>query len=134
MNNIIEKIRHFMKGRYGVDELNTTLLFISIFLSLISNLFKINLLSLISTIITFYVLYRMFSKNINKRLIEYRKYKQIKDKVTSKINYLKRRYDDRNTYRYFTCPNCKQKVRVPVKQGKIEITCPKCYTKFEKIT
>ena len=115
MNNIIEKIRHFMKGRYGVDELNTTLLFIS-------------------TIITFYVLYRMFSKNINKRLIEYRKYKQIKDKVTSKINYLKRRYDDRNTYRYFTCPNCKQKVRVPVKQGKIEITCPKCYTKFEKTT
>ena len=36
--------------------------------------------------------------------------------------------------RYFRCPNCKQKVRVPKGKGTIEIRCPKCNTKFIKRT
>ena len=35
-------------------------------------------------------------------------------------------------YRFYKCPQCKQKVRVPKGRGKICITCPKCRTEFVK--
>ena len=34
--------------------------------------------------------------------------------------------------RYFSCPHCRQQVRVPKGRGKISITCPKCGTQFIK--
>ncbi len=41
---------------------------------------------------------------------------------------------DSRYYKYFNCPNCNQKVRVPKGKGKIEITCPKCRTTFIRKT
>ncbi len=41
---------------------------------------------------------------------------------------------DKRYYKYFNCPNCNQKVRVPKGKGKIEITCPKCHTSFIRKT
>lgn len=41
---------------------------------------------------------------------------------------------DEKIYKYFECPNCSQKIRVPKGHGKIEITCPKCGEKFIKRT
>ena len=38
----------------------------------------------------------------------------------------------RKNYRFYKCPQCKQKVRVPKGRGKICITCPKCRTEFVK--
>jgi len=37
-------------------------------------------------------------------------------------------------HRYFSCPRCRQPVRVPRGKGKISITCPKCREKFIKKT
>lgn len=134
MNKIINSIRKFMNGRYGVDELNRDLIICGFIISLISSVFRIDVLSFVSTIIIIYVFYRMLSKQNNKRLIENRKYREFKDKVLTRFKFWKREWDDRKSYRYFTCPNCKQKVRIPVNQGKIEITCPKCRQIFEKRT
>ena len=36
--------------------------------------------------------------------------------------------------RYFSCPKCRQMVRVPKGKGKINIRCPKCGEKFMKKT
>ncbi len=41
---------------------------------------------------------------------------------------------DKRYYKYYNCPNCNQKVRVPKGKGKIEITCPKCRTSFIRKT
>ena len=35
---------------------------------------------------------------------------------------------------YFSCPKCRQSVRVPKGKGKIAISCPKCREKFIKKT
>ena len=35
-------------------------------------------------------------------------------------------------HKHFSCPCCKQIVRVPKGHGKIVITCPNCQNKFEK--
>ncbi len=44
----------------------------------------------------------------------------------------KREWEQRKTYRFFSCPQCEQRVRVPKGKGRIEITCPKCRTSFVK--
>ena len=36
--------------------------------------------------------------------------------------------------RYYTCPRCRQTVRVPRGKGKIAITCPRCKERFIKKT
>ena len=45
---------------------------------------------------------------------------------------MKARHEQKKIYRFYSCPNCAQKVRVPKGKGKICITCPKCKTEFVK--
>ncbi len=37
-------------------------------------------------------------------------------------------------FRFFKCPACSQRIRVPRGKGKVEITCPKCGNRFIKKT
>lgn len=41
---------------------------------------------------------------------------------------------EKKIYRYFSCPQCGQSVRIPRGHGKVEITCPKCSAVFQKRT
>ena len=43
-------------------------------------------------------------------------------------------YQDRKYFKFFKCPACRQKIRVPRGKGKIEITCPRCGDRFIKKT
>ena len=67
-------------------------------------------------------LVRCFSRNTYKRYQENRRFLLLVDRIK-----------DRNN-RYYTCPKCRQTVRVPKGKGKIAITCPKCREKFIKKT
>mgnify|MGYP000003638190 len=77
------------------------------------------------------MIYRVLSKNIYQRRKENDMYLKIKNKILSTYNYNKKKYKDRNTYMYKKCPNCRQKIRLPLKKGKHTVKCPKCSNKFE---
>ena len=127
---VIIMIRRFMSGRYGSDQLNIALILLVLALSLINNLlyvilgskFLYSLLSFLYTCVVCFAFYRMFSKNIPLRQLENQKW----------LN-LWTRLKDRN-HRYFRCPHCKQRVRVPRHKGKINIRCPRCGVKFIRKT
>lgn len=118
--------RKFMVGRYGVDQLSTALLIVSIFFSILSRFFNNGVLNILNMIILFIIFYRIFSKDIGRRYQENNKFLKIwypiKNKVSSRIQRIKSLKD----YRYYKCSNCKQKLRVPKGKGRIAITCPKC--------
>lgn len=126
--------RNFMMGRYGSDKLNITLLVASIILSLISRFLRLGIITYLSYIPLFLCIYRMFSRDINKRIQENQKflkyYNTAENWIKSKFNMIK----GLKTYKYFSCPNCKQTVRVPRGKGRVNIRCPKCSTKFIKNT
>ena len=118
--------RRFMEGRYGTDKLNIFLLRTSLVLMLIDMFLPGGLLKplfwLLSMGLMIFCICRSFSRNIYRRYEENRKYLQLLDCVKDR------------EHRYFNCPRCRQRVRVPRGKGKISITCPKCREKFIKKT
>ena len=115
-------LARFMYGRYGSDKLNMVLLVTGLVISLLSSFSGVFLLGYLSWIPFFFVLFRMFSRNIPARRRENQRF----------VNFLNRLKDRDN--RYFNCPQCHQMVRVPKGKGKINIRCPKCGNKFIKKT
>ena len=120
-------LRRFMEGRYGTDKLNMVILIASMVIVVIYSLFiKSALVQLIlcgvSYALMIWAIFRCFSRNTYKRYEENRKFLRFTEQLR-----------DRD-HRYFNCPRCRQRVRVPRGKGKISITCPKCREKFVKKT
>ena len=55
----------------------------------------------------------------------------MQNRIIKSFNYNKKKYEERNTHMYKKCPNCKQKIRLPLKKGKHTVKCPNCSYKFE---
>ena len=119
-------LARFMSGRYGTDKLNSVLLWSGLILCLASMFelgFWVNLtLTVVSYVFLGVALWRCFSRNTYKRYQENRWFL-----------YQLQKLKDRE-HRYFSCPKCRQSVRVPKGKGKISIFCPKCREKFVKKT
>jgi len=127
-------LRKFMIGRYGPDQLSMALLFLSLLLSIVLFFFPSTVLSYILYIPFIVFLYRALSKNIARRREENNKFIKIWKPIASWFNKKQYKLKDSKTHRYYSCPSCKQSVRVPKGKGKIRITCPKCKIEFIKKT
>lgn len=128
-------IRRFMYGRYGSDQLNLTLLVTAVALSLLNSLLSVFLyestaftrvispsLYLLMLVLLGLSLARCFSRNIYKRRQENQRFRSFFARICDR------------QHRYFRCPTCKQRVRVPRGKGKLNIRCPKCGNRFLRKT
>lgn len=127
-----EKLRHFMYGRYGVDELTRFVLMFDCLLMVVSFLIRSDILNFACIIIILLCYIRMLSRNYSKRYAENQIYLKYRNKFMSKIAQLKYNMNQRKVYHIYKCPSCKQKIRVPKGKGKISISCPKCKNEFIK--
>lgn len=127
-----EKIRRFMMGRYGVDSYGRFLLVLALILMLISRFYLRYVLYITSMIVLIYLYFRMFSKNISKRYKENQFYLSLKNKVVKYLRKQKYMIGQRRIYHIYSCPSCRQKIRIPRGKGKICIRCPKCKHEFIK--
>ena len=128
-----EKLSKFMYGRYGVDQLSKFLLALTFVLCIISIFISGRAGSLLSTLILILIVliyFRMFSRNIYKRASENEKFLRFTGKFRKKFNKEKEIAGQRKYYRFYRCPGCNQRIRVPKGRGKIQIRCPKCNEKF----
>jgi hypothetical protein len=127
-------LKKFMYGRYGSDQLSMALLIFSILLTFIARLAKLPLLSLISYIPLGVCIFRMLSKNINKRSMENYKFSMLISPVYSWFTKIRRRFAESKTRKFLKCPQCKAELRLPKGKGKIIVTCPKCRNEFRSKT
>ena len=120
------RMRRFMEGRYGNDKLNIAILIAGVVTGLLSSilggLLLKGLLWAVSYGLMIWAIFRCLSRNTYKRYQENRRYLQLVDRVKDR------------EHRYYDCPKCRQRVRVPRGKGKISITCPRCKEKFVKKT
>ncbi len=129
-----EKFMRFMRGRYGYDHLGKFLLVISLIFTLLSGIRGLSLLSVLGSATLVMVFLRVFSKDFQKCSLQNQKYLQIQNKIINQFRAPLNRFKQRKDYRFYSCPSCRQKVRVPRGKGKVTITCPKCQEKFSKTT
>lgn len=113
----------FMYGRNGLDQLGIAALWTVILLDVVNLFLKEHqtvylILSTLSTVVTVWVLFRLFSRNLARRRGENARFLELV------VNPLRRRRD--REHKYFTCPNCRAVCRVPRGKGRIVITCPRC--------
>ena len=127
-----ERMQRFMAGRYGNDQLNQFIFIVAI-ISMVLEIIKRQSLFYTLTLVLLILAYvRVFSRNINKRYEENMMFLQRKDAILNKFRKQKYYAAQRRNYHIYTCPQCKQKIRIPKGKGKISITCPKCRTSFIK--
>ena len=121
-----------MSGRYGVDELSKFMLYVLLVLCIISLFTRNAFFNLLITAGMVYLYFRMFSRNYQKRYLENQWFLAKQEKVRHIFRREKNLAEQRKNYRIYTCPTCKQKIRIPKGHGKVQVTCPKCRTEFIK--
>ena len=128
-----EKFYRFMQGRYGIDQLNSFLMIVCVICFIVTMFIGSIVLTFIAYGTWLFVIFRMFSKNIYARNRENDKYLNFFSPLSRWLKLkLMSKQDPSN--KYFSCPKCKQMVRVPKGHGTVVVTCPNCQNKFEKRT
>lgn len=129
--------RRFFSNRYGNDELNMTVMAIALLVGIISAFTKgmtFLIFALTQALLLCFWFLRFFSKNRFARNSENQKFLRLclyfRDFFKGIKPFFKRMTDFE--HKYFKCPRCKSRLRVPRGRGIITITCPRCRHRFDK--
>lgn len=127
---IKQTLRSFMNGRYGGDELTKALLWSGLILYILGNITAISLFALLGFAAYIFSIYRMFSRNMEKRRVENRCYLNAKQRFLTKRSQAAVRWKNRKEHKYFKCPKCRSWLKLPRKVGEVTVTCGRCKNQF----
>ena len=138
---IKQSLRSFMNGRNGADNLSMALLWTGLVCYLLGSIVGSiqgsaiwgilgMLLSTAGLACYIYCVVRMFSRNLDKRRAENRRYVTLMEKKKTERRQAKVRFQNRKKYKYFKCPGCKAWLRLPRGAGVVTVTCSRCHTSF----
>ena len=122
-----DRIRKFMYGRYGPDELYRFQLILYLITIFISIFIKSKILSVIQLLLIISIFFRPMSKKIYKRSNENQIYLKIKNKIAKPFINIKRNIKDKD-HIYKKCRKCKTTLKLPLpsKRGIKHAKCPHC--------
>ncbi len=159
MKDYYRKVREYLSGIYGMDALSSVLLAFGALLCIFSCLIPSGRLHwLVLPALALIVLcgLRFFSRQVGRRWrendvfcritapffeklgppdeeVKALRAKKREEKLLEKEERLLKKEQERE-FRFFNCPMCKQRLRVPRGNGKVEITCPNCGNRFIRKT
>ena len=132
----LDKIRasfaRFMSGRYGADQLSYAMVILALVMMVVGALSGLGLLTLMADALMIVMFVRMLSKDRYRRAHENQVYLEKTQNVRRAVTEWMNRVKNSKKYRYFTCPKCKSRLRVPRGVGSVTITCKSCGNKFNK--
>ncbi len=126
-------LQRFMYGRYGNDQLNAFLLLLYVVLFLAQVLIRSAVLYYLSLAAIFLALFRMLSRNMDRRRWENAKFMELAGPAARWLR-LRRTIRRDKEHCYFKCPSCGQQLRVPRGKGTIRVTCRTCGASFQEKT
>ena len=74
----------------------------------------------------------MFSRNEVKRSEENMRWVKFWTELKTNVKQFFVRLKNIRKYRYFKCPQCKARLRLPRKVGEVTVTCGKCHHQFKQ--
>lgn len=120
-------MNQFFFGRNGFDALSGTILGAAVVLSVLSRFLpRIAFLPFAGMALIVWAFFRIMSTKVAVRRAENERFLD--------LFYRLKKGPKAMGYRYFSCPACGQKVRVPRGKGRIAITCPSCNAAFIETT
>ena len=125
-------MQKFMMGRHGADELSLALLIFGLVASILTSFTGLAVLSLLGMAAYIWSMFRMFSRNNEKRYAENQKYLSMQKNLTSSVKQFWVRLKNSKQYKYFKCPECHSRLRLPRKVGEVTVTCGKCKHSFKQ--
>ena len=125
-------VRNFMIGRNGADQLSMAMLIAGIVLSLLTSITKLAIFNFLGLIILVLTIFRMFSRNLEKRRAENQKFVNFRANFGTNAKQLMNRLKNMKKYKYFKCPQCGALLRLPRKVGEVTVTCGKCKNQFKQ--
>ncbi len=129
---IRESLARFMQGRHGADNLGMFTLLTGLACSLLAGFSGIGILSLLGLALYVCTMFRMLSRNNEKRFAENRKYIELTSGWKTKARQFSKRMKNRRDYKYFRCPQCKVLLRMKRGSGEKDITCVRCGHRFRR--
>ena len=127
-------LQRFMYGRYGQDDLGRFLMIAALLVYIASLWTRWAVVTFLAVLLLALCIFRMLSRDAGKRGAENRAFLRIYERCGGFFSETKNRFRQRKTHRFYSCPACKQPLRVPKGKGHITIHCPKCKTSFDKRT
>ena len=127
-------LRNFMIGRYGPDQLNVAIIVVALIFNVVYGITRLTPFLFVSYVILIWGIFRMFSRNIERRRRENDRFLRYWWPVRQRVRGCFSRLKERKNYRFFRCPGCHNTLRLPKDKGRIQITCPKCGERFIKKT
>ncbi|MEF9879022.1 MAG: hypothetical protein RSE58_00010 [Clostridia bacterium] len=138
---IKQAFRSFMSGRHGTDQLSMALLWSGLLSYLLGSIIGSiqgsviwPMVGLVLNVAGFaayvFTIFRIFSRNNEKRNAENRRYTTMMERYKVKSKQAKVRYQNRKKFKYFKCPGCKAWLRVPRGTGVVTVTCSRCHNSF----
>ncbi len=125
-------LRNFMTGRHGSDQLSLATLVLGLVLSLLTSITKIAVFYWLGLIAYCWTLFRMFSRNNAKRSEENAAYLKFTRNFKTNVGQFFVRLKNARRFKYFRCPECKSRLRLPRKVGEVTVTCGKCHHQFKQ--
>ena len=121
----------FMAGRYGGDQLNLFLIALYVILYVVFLFTRLLVFELLGTIVLVVSLFRSLSRRLDRRRAENARFLQSVRPIARRWSAFRARAHDKE-HRYFKCPNCGQRMRVPRGKGRITVHCRSCGAAFEE--
>ncbi len=134
--SFMERLRSFMYGRYGFDQLGKLLFAVSLVFWGFSIVFRFTPLRkvyfifwLLNTVLYVFAIFRILSKNTYQRTVENERYLRFRERFIPGWRRFKTEKMDK-AYVFRRCPHCGSKLRLKRIRGRHTTKCPRCGTKF----
>ena len=122
----MEKKDRFFNERNGADALSCFLIGVAFFLVVLCLVAGWNYVTLIALIPIGFAIFRILSKNLEKRTGENAAFVGFFRSLSGRYRLTRDRVRDRKTHVYCGC--CERWIRVERGLGEVEVTCPGCHT------
>lgn len=123
--------QRIMYGRYGMDQYGVFLLICATVCTYLAFMVAMWPFYVLRYLPLAYVFYRFFSKDIPKRRLENKNFLRYFAPYQQWFKLASSNLRDRQ-HKYFHCPKCKQKMRIPRGKGIIMVTCSSCHHIFRE--
>lgn len=129
---IKQSFRGMMSGRNGADRLASNCVWFGLILYVVSLFTGWGVLVFVSLALYIYGIFRMWSRNIDKRREENRRYVEWRNGLSTRLKQAVKRLKNGKEYKYFKCPKCKVWLRVKRGSTQTHFTCGRCKTEFDR--